>query len=205
MRTAFVGLGIACWWVLTPLGWGAESRPLVLEVAPLRGVMGHPSLRGEVGLYPRATLGARVESSDGRSERDGFKDRRRSFGIDGAWYPWGVKVSGPFLGAGLIWEEADIGRQRRRDGVTSQRSTADQSHDLWVNHDAYLAAEQAVGYRIVSGEIMTMSLRLSRDETLHQRSRVERDTIYSLEPDLDSRGRAAVVMRIGLFAGILLK
>lgn len=200
---AFVGA------VATPC-FGKSGNAVIVETAPLRGMMGHPALRAELLSARAFAVGAAFESADAPSERQDFKDQTRTLNLDGLWYPVGAPSANarswqgaPFLGAGLGWEEADIGRERPRDAVTWARTASDESHDRWVNHDSYLTATQTVGYRVASTRLVTASLRLMRDEVLMANSRVERDSVYSRDPDLSGEGRKAVMTRIVLHAGLL--
>lgn len=190
--------------------WAKEGSAFILETAPLRGMMGHPAVRAELVAARALAVAAAFESSDAPSEREDFKDRTRAFGLDGIWYPAGTRApqsrtweGAPFLGLGLGWEESEIGRQRRRDAVTWARTAPGETHDLWVNHDTYLTATQSLGYRVASSRLMTGSLRLVRDQVLSSSSRVERDSVFSRDPDLSGVGRKPVTARLVLHVGLL--
>jgi hypothetical protein len=194
---------------LGPRALAADAHPVILEAAPLRSVMGHPAVRLEVLPVPFAGVALGYETSDAPSERADYRDTRSATTLEGLWYPQiaraAARGSGPFVAAGLSYEQAAVGRERQSDSVTWVRTTSNDGRDLWVNHDTYLATTQAVGYRFVANGLVTAALRLERNETMQQSSRVERDQVVSRDPDLTSDGRAPVTTRLVLHAGVLLK
>lgn len=190
--------------LLSTAALGVEKKTWIVEAAPLRGVMGHPAVRAE--LAPRSAFSGAIayEASQTASQRDDFKDTRWSATIEGFWYPWSLKESGLFVGSGISWGEATIGRQGR-DAVSAwARNAPGGDQDLWVNHDTYLSFGQSVGYRVVAEHMVTASLRVVRDEMIQQRSRAERDDVSSNRANLKSQGREPVTMRMMLYAGLLI-
>lgn len=175
----------------------------IVELAPLRGLIGQPAARGEGILTKNAAIGGGYESWSGESERDDFTDRYTSFHMEGLYYPLGLQTYPVFVGLGLKFEKAEIGRQEKRRTTTWARTTASERYDRWVNHDDYYSLVESLGYRLITGSVFTGSIRLVRDELLHQTSRDEADGILSNDPDLATNGRPKVRQQIVFHAGLL--
>ncbi len=183
---------------------GATSPIASLEAAPLRSLVGELDLRAEVALPWGLALGTRVENSDGPSERDSFRDRRRSLGFEGLWYPLAVAQRAVFVAAGARREEAVTGRQAPRDTNTWARTNSDEMNDRWTSAETSWAATQALGVRLFFGGFATASLRLERDELVTRTAKIDPDQVKSYDPDLTTAGRPRVRTGLALHAGVFL-
>ncbi len=177
----------------------------VLELAPLRGLVGQPSARGEAMMTPRLVLGGGYEAWSGESERQDFTDRHTAMHMEGLFYPLGMASYPVFVSVGLKFEQAELGRQRTRRTTTWARTTADERYDRWVNHDSYYSVMESVGYRLITNSVFTGSIRFMRDELLHASSSADADGVFSSDPDTSTKGRPKVRNQIGLFAGLMLR
>ncbi len=200
---AFSSVAVA----VTPISRSAPrgQNTTILEVAPLRGLIGQPAVRGEVMMQGKWAFAANYESWDGNSQRDDFTDHHVAFAAEGMMYPLGLAAYPAFVGCGLKVEQADLGRQQERSSITWARTNADERFDRWVNHDTYYSLVESVGYRLITGTMFTASLRLVRDQLLQSSGSVERDGILSSDPDVSTSGRPAVRNQLLLHAGVLLE
>ncbi len=177
----------------------------VIELAPLRGLVGQPSARGEALVTPRVAIGGGYEAWSSESERPDFTDRHTAMQMEGLFYPLGIGSYPVFIGAGLRLEQAELGRQATRGATTWARTTADDRYDRWVNRDSYYSVTESVGYRLVTNSIFTGAVRFQRDELVHQTSSEDPDGVISSSPDMTTKGRPKVRHQIAFFAGLMLR
>lgn len=177
----------------------------VIELAPLRGMIGQPSARGEALLTPRVAIGGGYEAWSSESERTDFTDRHTAMQMEGLFYPLALGSYPVFVGAGLRFEQAELGRQATRRTTTWARTSSDERYDRWVNHDSYYSVTESIGYRLVTNSVFTGSVRFQRDELLHQTSTSDPDGVISSDPDMTTSGRPKVRHQITFFAGLMLR
>lgn len=184
----------------------STSQPTaIVELAPLRGLIGQPSARGEAMIAPRVAIGGGYEAWSGESQRQDFTDHHTAIGMEGIFYPLGMGSHPVFVAAGMRLEQAELGRQETRRTTTWARTNADERYDRWINHDSYYSLTESVGYRLVTDSVFTGMVRLQRDELLHQSSSADPDGVISSDPDMSTKGRPKVRHQIAFFAGLLLR
>jgi hypothetical protein len=125
--------------------------------------------------------------------------------MEAAYYPLGFSQYPVFVGGGLRYEQAEIGRQETRRTTTWARTSQSERYDRWVNHDSYVSLVESVGYRLVTDTVFTGSIRLVRDELLNTRTSNDADQVISNDPDLGTKGRPKVRQQIIFFAGLMLR
>lgn len=176
---------------------------MLVEAAPLRGLIGQLGVRAEVMPWPKVALGlshARVESA---SERADFTDTAQTFVVEGLFYPLGQKDWPVFVGGGIAHETAELGREAGRPTLTWARTRSDELHDQWTNVDTYWSLQQTIGYRVLTSYLFTAALRYTRDEVMTTSSRNVADNVVA-DQKLDTRGRAPIRQSISLHAGLYL-
>lgn len=184
---------------------GQTQTGAILELAPLRGIIGQPAVRGEALITPRAGIGGGYEAWSSASDRDDFTDHHTAIHMEGLFYPLGLAQYPVFVSAGLQFEQAEIGRQEIRRTTTWARTSASERYDRWVNRDTYYSLTESVGYRLVTDSVFTGSIRYTRDELFGSSSSNDADGILSSDPDMTTKGRPKVRQQIVLFGGLLLR
>lgn len=182
----------------------AKSERSVLEAAPLQGALGQVSARFEGAGKGAVFFGGQIDLQERPGERVDRPDTLRRVSFEAVQYPSIWQLDGLFVAAGLDYEFAQIGRRRDRDYVSTIRYTEDERYDLWTNEDHYFLAHVGAGYRFFAGKYATASLRYTHESLLFSHGEVRRETIYSLDPNLTSHGRARQDGRISMFVGVSL-
>lgn len=188
--------------LLTGLAY-SQDHQFVLEASPLKGAMGQVSARAESMLSQTTGLGIGVTDVREPGERSDMEDRRTSIHAEAVWYPgWLRDFRGVFVGAGLLYERATIGRQRERSYISRTSATSRYGNDKWANLNHYYSISQSVGYRYNLTKYFTVSFRLIVDEILFQESSSIKEEIYSSNVDTSAEDREPVGNQLSLQAGL---
>jgi hypothetical protein len=184
-------------------GASAKSAPAsILEIAPLKGALGQPSLRGEFGLGKNYAVGIRTEVITATGESSELLDTHTRLGAHALWYPEGNSVQGFFVGAGLDFKHSIINRTRLRDSYTWDRTNANEMNDTWTNVDDKLLTTQFLGYRIAHSPTFTSSFRLMTDQIFVSSSSTKNEDLRSFNVDTASRNKGRIAQHFLLHTGI---
>lgn len=183
---------------------GDMTPSAMLEIAPLRGMLGQLAVRAEAPFLGKFAVAGAYDQFATASERANFHDTHTATAAETLFYPLGFNDYPVFFAAGVRRENATTGRQRLRDTNSWARTNADELYDRWTNHDTFLSSTQSLGYRLNRLGFATASLRYVRDEVISASSSVGRDDVRGFDPDLSSRGRKRVMSSLLLHAGVYL-
>jgi hypothetical protein len=177
----------------------AVSPRAIVETAPLRTLLGQPSVRAEAPFLGKAAVAA------GYDQLGTAGERRSGLGAEALFYPLGFASYPVFIGAGMRQEDVSVSRSRPRDTNSWARTNGDELYDRWTSHDHYVSTTQSVGYRLLRFNFATASFRLQRDEVLTRERRIQRDDIKSFDPDLSAPPtRKTVELSLLFHAGVYL-
>jgi len=180
-----------------------DDRRTIFEIAPLKGAMGQVAMRVERQLTSQLAYGIGYESIEQPGQRADMEDKSMRLHSDFTWYPeLEGAYRGVFMGMGLIYEKAELGRQQSRLVTSGDSPPANQTEDRWVNNVDYLSVSQSVGYRYEMGAHFTTSLRLVVDELIYQKSSTSEEETYSYDVDTAAQRRDPVKQYLVLLTGI---
>ena len=169
-----------------PIAMGAERR--VIEISPLRSVLGYTATRVELFALPDLSIGSSYDEMRNLGNREGKWDEVRRFGVEATFYPDNEVGEGLMVGAGLGFREALLGYQQERSYRSDTQYTADNRYDSWALLEKSIIVPAFVGFRISFGSFLTASVRyVFENEIFSSGSIVERDIkSYGFSPKAES-------------------
>jgi hypothetical protein len=176
----------------------------LIEVDPLKTMVGDPSLRIEVPVFERISVELFGENETSEGDRDDMLDSKKTFGLGAMYYPQGFLSESFFFGAALGYESIKLGRQREADTQTWVGTTSEDRYDRWRNHDDYITFRQTVGARLFMRGFTTASIRLVLDQPIWENHSVREDQINSSKIHPGSPGRDQFGKHFMLHAGFQL-
>lgn len=161
---------------------------VIVEVAPLRSLMGQWATRFEYSIGSNISIGGGVDRTISGSLKQSNHNLVEKFGLEVSYYADLLGVSTVFLGGGLTYRGCSLGSKRRRDYSTAIQYDDDNSYDTWAYREQSILLPIFVGYRYTLGKIFTGSIRFTFDKALYSANSVVSKDIksYGFEPSAEA-------------------
>lgn len=200
IKLTSLGLGLA---LLGPVAKGAQNGNIV-EVSPLRGVLGYPIVRGEFPIWKNVSFGLSYDEAHWVGARSDFVNSKKSYRGGVLVYPDEFGLKSFFFGAGLGYETAQIGYSNEANTQTWVPSLAQDKYDKWKRDDQYLTFTQTIGMRFFAAQYSTASIRLELDQPVFEDSKLTKEVTRSDSIDYSQTKRPELGKQIYIHMGILL-